>query len=133
MSCDLYKPCIFVCYENPRVKDWFMMSSPIPTLLLCLTYAYIKSVALHTEFQRSKLASIKLIFQTMRKQHRRGCSLQKTLFEWHSIYLIINYKRRLYSLNVESAPLKSATDHGKNGKRIKLIVPYGKDSIYKIS
>lgn len=26
--------------SDPRVKDWFMMSSPIPTFLLCVFYAY---------------------------------------------------------------------------------------------
>ncbi|XP_037806325.1 elongation of very long chain fatty acids protein [Lucilia sericata] len=26
--------------SDPRVKDWFMMSSPVPTFLLCVFYAY---------------------------------------------------------------------------------------------
>ncbi|GJQ76033.1 hypothetical protein Trydic_g18086 [Trypoxylus dichotomus] len=26
--------------SDQRVKDWFLMSSPLPTLLMCLTYAY---------------------------------------------------------------------------------------------
>ncbi|XP_030760378.1 elongation of very long chain fatty acids protein-like [Sitophilus oryzae] len=28
-------------YSDPRVKDWFLMSSPFPTLFICLTYVYI--------------------------------------------------------------------------------------------
>lgn len=27
-------------FADPRVKDWPMMSSPLPTLALCLFYAY---------------------------------------------------------------------------------------------
>ena len=31
---------------DPRVKDWPMMSSPVPTIILCLSYAYFcKSLA----------------------------------------------------------------------------------------
>ncbi|XP_033211342.1 elongation of very long chain fatty acids protein AAEL008004-like [Belonocnema kinseyi] len=26
--------------SDPRVKDWFLMSSPFPTLIICLSYAY---------------------------------------------------------------------------------------------
>ncbi|XP_049954171.1 elongation of very long chain fatty acids protein AAEL008004-like [Schistocerca serialis cubense] len=27
--------------SDPRVKDWFLMSSPFPTLFICLAYAYL--------------------------------------------------------------------------------------------
>lgn len=30
--------------SDPRVKDWFLMSSPFPTLLICLSYAYSMKV-----------------------------------------------------------------------------------------
>nr|BBF94995.1 elongation of very long chain fatty acids protein 15 [Orthetrum albistylum] len=31
--------------SDPRVNDWFLMSSPFPTLMICLTYVYIVKVA----------------------------------------------------------------------------------------
>ena len=30
----------FRSHEDPRVKDWPMMQSPLPTLALCIFYAY---------------------------------------------------------------------------------------------
>jgi elongation of very long chain fatty acids protein 7 len=30
--------------SDPRVKGWAMMSSPVPTLLICLFYAYFSTV-----------------------------------------------------------------------------------------
>lgn len=30
----------YLYIPDQRVKDWFLMSSPLPTLLICLTYAY---------------------------------------------------------------------------------------------
>jgi elongation of very long chain fatty acids protein 7 len=30
--------------SDPRVKDWFLMSSPFPTLMICLCYAYFSKV-----------------------------------------------------------------------------------------
>lgn len=30
--------------SDPRVNQWFMMSSPLPTLLICLSYAYVARV-----------------------------------------------------------------------------------------
>ncbi|GLV46213.1 uncharacterized protein CBL_09992 [Carabus blaptoides fortunei] len=30
--------------SDPRVNQWFMMSSPLPTLLICISYAYIARV-----------------------------------------------------------------------------------------
>ncbi|XP_011495475.1 PREDICTED: elongation of very long chain fatty acids protein AAEL008004-like [Ceratosolen solmsi marchali] len=30
--------------SDPRVKDWFLMSSPFPTLAICLCYAYFSKV-----------------------------------------------------------------------------------------
>lgn len=30
--------------SDPRVKDWFLMSGPFPTLAICLTYAFIVKV-----------------------------------------------------------------------------------------
>lgn len=36
----------FLLITDPRVKDWPMMSSPFPTLALCVFYAYFsKSLA----------------------------------------------------------------------------------------
>lgn len=31
--------------SDPRVNDWFLMSSPFPTLFFCLTYVYVVKVA----------------------------------------------------------------------------------------
>lgn len=31
-------------FLDPRVNDWFLMSSPFPTLFICLTYAYCVKV-----------------------------------------------------------------------------------------
>lgn len=32
-------------FADPRVKDWLLMSSPFPTLFICLTYVYcVKSL-----------------------------------------------------------------------------------------
>ena len=31
-------------FSDPRVNDWFLMSSPFPTLCMCLSYAYIVKV-----------------------------------------------------------------------------------------
>ena len=30
--------------SDPRVKDWLLMSSPLPTVLLCLTYLLVVKV-----------------------------------------------------------------------------------------
>lgn len=30
--------------SDPRVNDWAMMSSPLPTLVICLTYVYFVKV-----------------------------------------------------------------------------------------
>lgn len=32
-------------YSDPRVKDWPLMSSPLPTLAICLTYAFVVKIA----------------------------------------------------------------------------------------
>lgn len=41
-----HKLVTFFVVVDPRVKDWPMMQSPVPTLLLCLSYAYFcKSLA----------------------------------------------------------------------------------------
>lgn len=29
---------------DPRTTDWFLMSSPVPTVIICLTYVYIVKV-----------------------------------------------------------------------------------------
>ena len=29
---------------DPRTTDWFLMSSPLPTVIICLTYVYIVKV-----------------------------------------------------------------------------------------
>lgn len=34
----------FFFFSDPRVNDWPMMSSPIPTLLICMSYAYFSKV-----------------------------------------------------------------------------------------
>lgn len=31
-------------WTDPRVKDWALMSSPFPTLAVCISYAYINKV-----------------------------------------------------------------------------------------
>lgn len=31
-------------YSDPRVKDWFLMSSPLPTMGMCLTYVFLVKV-----------------------------------------------------------------------------------------
>lgn len=30
--------------SDPRTTDWFLMSSPLPTVIMCLTYVYIVKV-----------------------------------------------------------------------------------------
>lgn len=32
--------------SDPRVKGWFLMSSPFPTLMICLTYVLIVKVSI---------------------------------------------------------------------------------------
>jgi elongation of very long chain fatty acids protein 7 len=40
-KCDnLYYYMLSISIADPRVADWPMMSSPVPTLALCLFYAY---------------------------------------------------------------------------------------------
>ncbi|KAI5750340.1 hypothetical protein M8J76_014849 [Diaphorina citri] len=34
----------FERYGDPRTNNWFLMSSPVPTILICLTYVYIVKV-----------------------------------------------------------------------------------------
>ncbi|CAL4062208.1 unnamed protein product [Meganyctiphanes norvegica] len=36
---------VFEGQRDPRVDDWFMMSSPFPSLITCLTYVFIVKVA----------------------------------------------------------------------------------------
>lgn len=31
--------------SDPRTTDWFLMSSPLPTVIMCLTYVYIVKVS----------------------------------------------------------------------------------------
>ncbi|XP_015375368.1 PREDICTED: elongation of very long chain fatty acids protein AAEL008004-like isoform X1 [Diuraphis noxia] len=32
-------------YGDPRTKDWFLMSSPLPTALICATYVFVVKIA----------------------------------------------------------------------------------------
>jgi hypothetical protein len=40
LSCN-FKMCSFSHIADPRVKDWPMMSSPWPSVVICLTYCYL--------------------------------------------------------------------------------------------
>jgi elongation of very long chain fatty acids protein 7 len=45
-KCEVFSP-IWGIYDqilDPRVNDWFLMSSPFPTMCICLTYAYTVKV-----------------------------------------------------------------------------------------
>lgn len=33
--------------SDPRTSDWLLMSSPLPTIMICLTYVYIVKVNIH--------------------------------------------------------------------------------------
>jgi hypothetical protein len=35
--------CLSLC-ADPRVNDWLLMSSPFPTLAMCLSYAYFVKI-----------------------------------------------------------------------------------------
>lgn len=35
---------LFFCFLDPRVQDWPLMSSPLPTMAICLFYAYFSKV-----------------------------------------------------------------------------------------
>lgn len=65
------KKHIIYILTDPRVKDWFMMSSPIPTLLLCLSYAYFskslgpKLMANRKPFQLRGILVYYNLFQTV--------------------------------------------------------------------
>lgn len=41
----LFKHVSFYSYIDPRTREWPMMSSPIPTLAICLGYAYFVKVS----------------------------------------------------------------------------------------
>lgn len=59
------------CLTDPRVKDWPMMSSPFPTLAVCVFYAYFsKSLAPRLMAKRKALDLRKILvyynlFQTI--------------------------------------------------------------------
>uniref|UniRef100_A0A0A9W4J9 Elongation of very long chain fatty acids protein n=1 Tax=Lygus hesperus TaxID=30085 RepID=A0A0A9W4J9_LYGHE len=36
-----YHDYVMDTYGDPRVKDWLLMSGPLPTILLCLTYVFV--------------------------------------------------------------------------------------------
>lgn len=38
------KKVFFYWFSDPRVNDWAMMSSPFPTVAICLSYAYFSKV-----------------------------------------------------------------------------------------
>lgn len=48
--------------SDPRVKDWPMMSSPLPTILICLSYAYFVKVKITNFFAISQWHS-KFLFK----------------------------------------------------------------------
>jgi len=33
--------CFYLYLTDPRVDDWFMMSSPVPSVVICLAYVII--------------------------------------------------------------------------------------------
>lgn len=35
---------LFVCVSDPRTANWPLMSSPFPTLAICLTYVFVVKV-----------------------------------------------------------------------------------------
>uniref|UniRef100_A0A1I8MXD3 Uncharacterized protein n=1 Tax=Musca domestica TaxID=7370 RepID=A0A1I8MXD3_MUSDO len=45
--------------SDPRTRDWFLMSSPFPTIAISITYAYIVKVS--TKFIRKNQISMKVI------------------------------------------------------------------------
>lgn len=44
LSGNIHKFIPRLCFTDPRVNGWPMMSSPIPTLAICLFYAYFSKV-----------------------------------------------------------------------------------------
>ncbi|XP_041976153.1 elongation of very long chain fatty acids protein-like [Aricia agestis] len=58
-------------HSDPRVKDWFLMSSPLPTLSICLTYVFI------VKFLGPKLM-----------QNRKPFDLQNVLI-WYNLFQVI--------------------------------------------
>jgi len=41
--CLMFIHCIFLV--DPRTKDWFLMSNPLPTALICATYVFTVKIA----------------------------------------------------------------------------------------
>ncbi|KAF6217382.1 hypothetical protein GE061_001737 [Apolygus lucorum] len=60
-------------YSDPRVKDWALMSSPLPTLAICLTYAFVV-----------KIAGPKFM------ETRKPFELQKTLIVYNAFQVIFS-------------------------------------------
>ena len=44
MCCRWFQMVIVCCVADPRVNHWPMMSSPLPTIAICLSYAYFSKV-----------------------------------------------------------------------------------------
>lgn len=59
--------------SDPRVKDWFLMSGPFPTLCICLTYAFLV-----------KVVGPKLM------ENRKPFQLRKTLLVYNFIQVVFS-------------------------------------------
>lgn len=57
--------------SDPRVNDWFLMSSPLPTLAICLSYAYFVKV-IGPKFM----------------ENRKPFDLRKTMI-WYNLFQVV--------------------------------------------
>lgn len=73
---------VVLFFADPRTRDWPMMSSPLPTLVICLSYAYIVKVSI---IWCLHIARCVYIFTS-----RRWCRIFKVFF-------VLVYKQFAYS------------------------------------
>lgn len=52
---------LLICFVDPRVEGYFMMSSPLASLVICLAYVYIVQVALPRFMEKREPLELRLL------------------------------------------------------------------------
>lgn len=83
----------FLEYGDPRVKDWFLMSSPFPTMAISLTFVFIVKVN-----QEQKIATrilMRELFQILGPklmEDRKPFNLRKIIIVYNLFQVILSWK-----------------------------------------
>lgn len=82
--------------SDPRVKDWPLMQSPLPTLCICLAYAFSVKVSNARPFEiadylHSELCNVQVIGPKL-MENRKPFQLRKIIIFYNAIQVAISVK-----------------------------------------